>query len=553
MPICPMDESTQKYPQFAAAVDAVMAAIRQDDDKAIEEAIQQLYKAQDAEMSSGVSDFEGVLLQFRGAIGAIENHLRTGDNLSALICFQELLEEYECMCAQSSFTLKEIGSIKKLMTETEAHIKRVIVESSMGERKAEEAIHHRNHSEPVVTSRPTDCCQLCGEKKSVCTGSHLAPHFLIQPFLSYNGSTRRDTEVVNETTMAGLRKERKWGRSVPSEQIDETFGGVPEAEKAEVRPSAVTRDYLFCNDCEKRFGFIETAYAESFRKHQPCSDSLLAYIFWLGVFWRLSIGKMALQLNKKDEKAIGDILNHFMPYDSKDVKSMVADGDLGSYGYIIYHCSNVKGELSGVIGMHHNQSPYWLLLGEYIVVLYSNKEQAPADHQVNDYQQGQEKWQEIPFIDYWEKKQKILNTNYVYENHHMGDGQQKIVDVVKGDHVDVFPSFMSPTKPQEIDYEDLKGKTFYQVKIPGALSKIISLTEQHPETDTVEKRYELIEKELGYTPEEMQEMFDYWNSHHSIRRVKAVSSQVKRAQRARKVKEKRKKKEQRKRRRRNRK
>lgn len=113
-----MSDTTSKYPQFAAAVDAVMAAIKQDDDKAVEEAIQQLYKAPDAEMSSGASDYEGVLLQFRGAVGAIENHLRMGDNLSAFLRFHDLSDEFECLCAQSSFTLKEIWPIEKLMTET---------------------------------------------------------------------------------------------------------------------------------------------------------------------------------------------------------------------------------------------------------------------------------------------------------------------------------------------------------------------------------------------------------------------------------------------------
>ena len=45
-------------------------------------------------------------------------------------------------------------------------------------------------------------------------------------------------------------------------------------------------------------------------------------------------------------------------------------------------------------------------------------------------------------------------------------------------------------------------------------------------------------KELGYTPEEIQEMYNYWNRHNSILRIKAVSPQVKRAQRAKLLKEK---------------
>ena len=220
------------------------------------------------------------------------------------------------------------------------------------------------------------------------------PHLLIQSFLSYNGTTLRDTEVVNETTMAGFHKERKWGRAVPEEAIGDTFGEVSLEEKVAIKPSAVTRDYVFCNDCEKRFGFIETAYAESFRKHNPCKNGLLAYIFWLGVFWRLSVGRMALQLSPKDEKTIGGILNRLMPDDAKKVKNMAVSGKMGRYGYRIYHCADMKGELSGVIGMHTDQSPYWLLLGEYVVVLYSNKDKASKEGPVNDFEKG-EQWQEI--------------------------------------------------------------------------------------------------------------------------------------------------------------
>ena len=78
-----MNMSQTKYPKYKAAIEAVMSAIKADDDKAVETAIEQLYAAQDEEMSQGVSDPEGVLLNFRGAIGGIENHLRTGDILSA--------------------------------------------------------------------------------------------------------------------------------------------------------------------------------------------------------------------------------------------------------------------------------------------------------------------------------------------------------------------------------------------------------------------------------------------------------------------------------------
>lgn len=544
--------SQTKYPKYKAAVESVMSAIKADDDKAVESAIAQLYAAQDEEMIQGASDPEGVLLSFRGAIGGIENHLRTGDILSASLLFMELMDQFDDVCANSPFTFEEIWPIEKLMRETAKHVRSAIKKSLPEELKNKPKENAQKRDEQPKQEKPAGPCALCKEKEALCKGSHMAPHLLIQSFLSYNGSTSRDTEVVNETTMAGLQKERKWGRAVPEDAIDDTFGEVPIEEKVTIKPSAVTRDYVFCKDCEKRFGYIETSYATSFRKHTPCNNSLLAYVFWLGVFWRLSVGKMALQLNAKDEKFIGDLLHRLMPHDAKDVKNMAANGSMGNYGYRVYHCANTKGELSGVIGMHTDQSPYWLLLGEYVVVLYSNKNKALKEGPVNDFEHG-EQWQEIPFIEYWKMKQQILDANAAYENRHMGDDREKIVDVIKGDHVDQLPSFLFDSDAEEISYDDLKGQTLYQLKIPGSLEKVMTLTEQHPEADTPEKRQALVEKDLGYTSDEMQEMFDYWHDHAKIRRIQAVSRHVKKTRQEKAKKNKRKRREQRKHRKKNRK
>jgi len=508
------------------AVNAVMEAIQADDDDAVETAIQQLCTAQDEEMSLGVSDPEGVLLQFRAISGAVENHLRKGDTLSASMCLAELLDIYDDMFERLSFTLEEIWPIEKLIRETAKHVRRTLKKSLKEEQPEQNETIKEEQSKYEKTIGP---CALCREKEALCTGSHLAPHFLIQSFLSYNNSTVRDTEVVNETTMAGYKKIRKWGRRVPEDAIDKTFGDVPTEEKVTIKPSSVTRDYVFCKDCERRFGYIETAYANSFRKYKSCENALLAYIFWLGVFWRLSIGKMALQLSAKDEKAIGEILHCHMTHDDKGVKNMVVDGDMGCYGYRVYHCNDTKGELSGVIGMHTDQSPYWLLLGDFVVVLYSNKEKVSRDGFINDFENG-EQWQEIPFIDYWKMKQKILDANAAYENSHMGDGLEKIVDVVKGDHLEYLPSFLRPFA-EEMSIDEIKGRTLYQMNIPGSIEKVIALIERHPEADTVEKRQALVKNELGYTSEEMQEMFDYWDKHAKIRRIQMVNKKIKKTAR----------------------
>ena len=516
-----------KYPKYKNAVEAVWLAIKQNDGTAVDKAIQQLYSAQEEEMPKGCSDAEGVFLQFSGMAAAIDNHLRQGDHFSARFHFVELQRHYEEMCAMSPFTDEEIYPIKQLLRQTAEHLKSVLLH----ELHSEDNVYSHPNQEKIIKKkecRKIGSCSLCKEQDAICTGSHLAPHFLIQPFLSYNGTSQRDTEVINETIMAGYQKERKWGRSVPEDKIDEIFGIVPTDEKETIKKSAVTRDYLFCNFCEKRFGYIETAYSESFRKKQPCTNGTLAYVFWLGVFWRLSVGKMAIQLNKKDEETIGQLLNQVMPYDIKSAKKMVIPEGVKTYSYSIYHCSNTKGELSGVIGMHSDNAPYWLLLGDFVAILYNKEEQTIIGHVINDYHH-EEQWQEISFIDYWKMKQRILDANAAYEIRHMGDDKEKIVDIVKGDHIEKMPSLLFGSNVQELTTDEIKGHTNYQLKIPGSLCKIMTLCEQHPEISLPEERIAFIEKELGYTYEEVQEMFDYWNEHIKIHQVRNVSKKVKRS------------------------
>ena len=495
----------QNYPLYKSALNALQLALKKEDLQAAEEAIQQLFKAQDAETAQGTSDLEGTYLQFKGMGLAVEYHLLKHDHLSAVCHFMRMTEYFQEVKDNAPFTESDIQTIESLVIKTARHLKSTV--------KVDDDDDNPTTDAETVPQAPASIgpCRLCKEQEACCVGSHLAPHFLIQSYLSYDGLRKRDTEVVNETAMAGFKKERKWGRSVPVSQIDEVFGNVPEAEKESVKPSAVTRDHLFCNTCEKRFGYIESAYSEYFKQNKTCPDGLLAYVFWLGVFWRLSEGNMAVKLRKEDQEKIGELLHKLMPFDKKDIVHMKADEGLGGYAYSVFRCSDVKGELSGVIGVHDAKPPYRLLLGDFVVVLYNDRSQI-AEGVVANFGDQPEQWQEIPFIEYWKKKQQILDANWKWELDYMGDGEEKYVDVVKGDHVEELPAIFG-LADKEMTWRDIGGGKKYMLKIPGSLQKILLLCENHPEADTPEKRMELIKQELGYTPEEVKEMWTYWDEH----------------------------------------
>lgn len=522
------------YPLYKSALDALEEALKREDGDAIEQAFKQLFAAQDAEMAQGSSDVEGTWLQFKGMSLAIAYHLFKGDGLSAVYHFMVMADQLQYVKDTAPFSPADIWNIESLVVRTARRLRSALRDDMEAYKEALDIYCKDDKSSEAITEAPLSAatpppigpCRLCGNNEATCKGSHLAPHFLIQSFLSFDGSHKRHTEVVNETKVAGFQKERKWGRAVPAEQIDEVFGAVSEEEKETIRPSAVTRDDLFCNPCEKRFGLMETAYAASFNQHKACDNRMLAYVFWLGVFWRLSVGHMAIRLCEEDESKIGALLHRLMPFDAKDMSSLRADDDMGGYVYSVFHCADTKGELSGIIGTHKPNPPYWLLLGEFVVVLYRDKSQVPQGVVANGFQ-GVEQWQEVAFIDYWKMKQKILDATREYELDHMGDGHEKCVDVVKGDHVDDLPSIFG-IADHEVTLSDIGDKPLYGLKIPGSLQKIMLLTENHPEADTAEKRMELIQKELGYSEQEVQEMFEYWDAHAKPLEVRRVGKKVRR-------------------------
>ena len=65
-------------------------------------------------------------------------------------------------------------------------------------------------------------------------------------------------------------------------------------------------------------------------------------LFWVSVFWRMSIGNMGIKLHPKDEGRLRKILDHTL---SKDKENILIDPkSLGGCAYGIYHCDDIKDE-----------------------------------------------------------------------------------------------------------------------------------------------------------------------------------------------------------------
>ena len=121
-----------------------------------------------------------------------------------------------------------------------------------------------------LAEHPGQCkCFLCKKKPANKKGSHMVPHFLIAETFSYDGSMDREKVVVDVDNLSEGNKEYFFGHEVYDDTVNKLLGhsfSDEEIEEESKKVNALTRDYVFCKECEERFGVIETYYSQILEK-----------------------------------------------------------------------------------------------------------------------------------------------------------------------------------------------------------------------------------------------------------------------------------------------
>lgn len=348
---------------------------------------------------------------------------------------------------------------------------------------------------------------MCFKEGELRKGSHLAPNTLIQQYVSYDGSSARGKEIVREETFAEMSNVRKWGRAVLGDKIDEIYGEyVPVDEKETIQPDALTRDFLFCDNCENRFGYIESVYGDYFHKRKQSVNPVVSYLFWLSVFWRLSIASISIRLSDEDEEKMRKILDSHIPEDPKTVRNLMPSDTLNGFKYCMYHCNDIKQEDTGSLGNHSSNAPYRLIVGHYVIVMYPEDYDDGVKRHYNSYT-AQEFVVEESFLDYWKHKRSILDEVWHVEHGRLNDVYSNIVDVIKAD--DSWEEKALTQKEGKIS--GLKGIDGMLVlpPMPGSVAKMLAWTKQHKNL-SIEEQCKGITEELGYTNAEADYMYRWY-------------------------------------------
>lgn len=234
------------------------------------------------------------------------------------------------------------------------------------------------HQNLVVGRNDTRCC-LCRVMPANKTGSHMVPNFLAHPTFSWDGKGKRFHEALNHDFInAQERNCQFYGREVPDWRfaLGEGKKDVTE-EDIKKNVNQLEFDNEFCSHCENRFGVLEMAYSQFYNGQQKKIHPRVAYLFWLSVLWRMSMGSMSIFMDMHEELALHKLLDDNMLNTIIGIEE--SDTDLADWRYAMYKADNLRDGDKGIFGYRKECSPYVVMYNDLVMVFYHHN---PTDEEL---------------------------------------------------------------------------------------------------------------------------------------------------------------------------
>ena len=245
-----------------------------------------------------------------------------------------------------------------------------------------EAIHKatpKRHQNLVNRRFDTRCC-LCRKLPANKTGSHMVPNFLAHPTFSWDGKGKRFHEALNHDFINAPEKNCQfYGRDVPEWRFAKGEGKEHITdEDIENNINQLEFDNELCARCENRFGVLESAYSQFYNGQQKKIHPRVAYLFWLSVLWRMSMGSMGFIMDFNDELSLRELLDENILDSAKDIAK--SDTDLGEWQYAIFRTEGLQEGDKGIFGYRTDFSPYVVAYNDLVMVFFHN---VPTDAELS--------------------------------------------------------------------------------------------------------------------------------------------------------------------------
>lgn len=275
------------------------------------------------------------------------------------------------------------------------------------------------HQNLVNIRFDTRCC-LCRKLPANKTGSHMVPNFLAHPTFSWDGKGKRFREALNHDFINALEKNCQfYGREVPEWRFAKGEG------KEQITEDDIKKninqlefDNEFCVRCENRFGVLESAYSPFYNGQQKKIHPRVAYLFWLSVLWRMSMGSMSILMDINDELSLRELLDDNMLDSAKAIAE--SNTDLGEWQYAIFRAEGLKDGDKGILGYRKESSPYVVAYNDLVMVFFHN---VPLDAELSigpiivkrddlNNWHSQEKTVVVDRAWFWDVRDWVVETSY---------------------------------------------------------------------------------------------------------------------------------------------
>jgi hypothetical protein len=221
-------------------------------------------------------------------------------------------------------------------------------------------------------------CLICGDRKANKTNSHIIPSFLIAMVCSYDGSSKRDKEVL--VTIDGA-SEKTYIGDLPDTKINELFENLNDDKIEEIKGNnTAATDYIFCNECEKKLSiYLEGPYAQHIKSKLKITDDI-PLMFWISVIWRISVTKnLGIELNPDVEKHQHELIKSYFASKDKneDVSSIINNSNCR---YKIIQSDLFGENNASFISAEYNNDILTVMLGDFLVVFAFCGKELPNDY-----------------------------------------------------------------------------------------------------------------------------------------------------------------------------
>lgn len=346
----------------------------------------------------------------------------------------------------------------------------------------------------------------------------MVPHLLIAELFSYDGSRDREKVVVAAARLSEGETERYFGNKVYDDTVNELIGrsfSEEEVEKEIEKHNPLTLDYVFCKECEDRFGVIETLYSEIISGKVKKYSPEIPYLFWLSVIWRMSVGEMGLPMERDHLEKVRKVLDKCLALKKEDIAT--GKSQLGHCAYILQKAKDTKDETLGIIGPHVCSMPYRAMIGNIILDFFPTISDAKkycrrsgiSEEYINSGN-APEKILEIDFIDFWMCKRQLLDK--VWENDrslwNLGRKSDKTLWKFERDNLLKDMAGVDSKEDDDIISPWLNTENSMVIKIPRAIKKILDQLESRPGLSAEE-----LSEATGYSEQELTVMLSYYYQH----------------------------------------